>query len=399
MAEFRVGVIGLGCRGSANLKDVLLEREDVVVTALCDLYEDRTFAAADEVFEKCGTRPFITSDYRELCSRGDVDVVCVFSSWENHIPAVICAMDEGKQVCTEVGGASELEDCFELIRAHERTGIHCMMLENCCYGRNELMALRMAREGFFGRVVHCEGGYLHDLRDEIVYGTENRHYRLEHYKNRCCENYPTHELGPIARVLNINRGNRMVRLSSVASRAFGLNDFAAKNENTDPALRSFPFSQGDIVRTEISCENGELISLTLDTTLPRGYSRNFTVRGTRALFSETCDGIFEEGVHDHFSRDFYGNVKDYRERWEHPIWEKFLRDGVHGGHDGMDTLVFDAYFTALSKGEKPPIDTYDTATWMAVTPLSAMSIEKGGSVEFPDLTDGRWKNADDTELF
>ena len=41
--------------------------------------------------------------------------------------------------------------------AYEKTGTPCMMMENCCYGRNELMVLNMVRQGIFGDIVHCAG--------------------------------------------------------------------------------------------------------------------------------------------------------------------------------------------------------------------------------------------------
>lgn len=388
--RFRLGIIGLGMRGMMHIKEILTEREDTEIVAVCDLYEDRIAEAIGYCREKKGFDVAAEKDCRSFIERDDVDVVCIFSAWENHIPAALYSMECGKQVCMEVGGAYSLEDCFDLVAMYERTGIHCMLLENCCYDRNEMMAMNMARAGVFGKIVYAEGGYCHDLRDEICRGEERRHYRLRNYKSRCCENYPTHELGPIAKILGINRGNRMVRLSSAASGAFGLNDYAEKHADTDPSLRAFRFAQGDIVKTEIVCSGGELISLTLDTTLPGNYSRRFMLKGTNGMFSEVMNAVFlDNGEYDHFSRDFYNNIEALRERWEHPVWKSFTESGVRGGHGGMDWLVFDAYFEALKNGYAPPIDTYDTATWMAVTPLSEMSLREGGAaVYFPDFTHG-----------
>ena len=390
-AEYRVGVIGLGGRGMGHIHGILTERDDTIVTAVCDVYEDRMQKAVDYCKEKKGWDVAAVPCYRQLIERDDVDVVFVFSAWENHVPAAVYAMECGKQVGIEVGGAYSLDDCWKLVDTYEKTRIHCMMLENCCYDRNEMMVMRMVREGVFGKVVHCEGGYQHDLRSEIAFGEENRHYRLRNYQNRNCENYPTPELGPIAKILDINRGNRMVSLSSMASGAFGLNDFAEKNEKVNPALKTYRFAQGDIVKTNIRCANGELITLTLDTTLPRNYSRNFTVRGTNGYFSEVCNAVYMEHVHGEWDHKFYNNVKEYREQYEHPVWHKFETEGIKGGHGGMDWLVFDAFFEALKNGEVPPIDTYDTAAWMAITPLSEISIlNNGAPQDIPDFTRGMW---------
>jgi len=390
MSTFKVGIIGLGQRGYWHLKDILCERDDVTVTYVCDLYEDRIAEAVKTVEEKKGNTPLSSTDYRRLIESDEVEVVVIASAWENHVPAAIYAMKCGKQVCSEVGGAYSIEDCWDLVRTYEETGIHCMLLENCCYDRNELMVMKMVREGMFGKVVHCAGGYQHDLRSEIALGEEIRHYRLRNYLNRCGENYPTHEVGPIAKILDINRGNRMVSLVSMASGAWGLNTYAEENEKINPALRTARFAQGDIVSTIIKCAGGETIALTLDTTLPRSYSRNFTVRGTKCLFSEDANGIFEHGMGE-FGHKWYDNIDSYREKWESKIWHDFMNDGVRGGHGGMDWLVFDAYFEALRDNDVPPIDTYDMAAWMAITPLSEMSIAKGGMpVDFPDFTRGQW---------
>lgn len=396
MEKFRVGQIGLGGRGMGHLSGIFCERDDVVVTYVCDVYEDRCAAAVKMVEERRGNTPKSTTNYREVCESPDVDVVIVTSAWENHIPACVYAMECGKQVATEVGGAYSVDDCWKLVNTYEKTGIHCMMLENCCYDRNEMMVMKMVREGLFGKIVHCEGGYQHDLRGEVSHGAENRHYRLRNYQNRCCENYPTHELGPIAKILDINRGNRMVKLTSMASGAWGLNAFAEAHDDVDPALRSYRFKQGDVVKTMIQCAHGETICLTLDTTLPRYYSRNFTIRGTKGFFGETENMVYIDGKCVEFGHDNFNNVGEYRKEWEHPVWKHFEEEGVKGGHGGMDWLVFDAYFTALRDGMVPPIDTYDTAAWMAITPLSEISIANGSMpVDVPDFTRGMWTHRTD----
>lgn len=396
MEKFRVGQIGLGGRGMGHLSGIFCERDDVVVTYVCDVYEDRCAAAVKMVEERNGNTPKSTTNYKEVCESPDVDVVIVTSAWENHVPACVYAMECGKQVATEVGGAYSIDDCWKLVNTYEKTGIHCMMLENCCYDRNEMMVMKMVREGLFGKIVHCEGGYQHDLRGEVSHGAENRHYRLRNYQNRCCENYPTHELGPIAKILDINRGNRMVKLTSMASGAWGLNAFAEAHDDVDPALRSYRFKQGDVVKTMIQCAHGETICLTLDTTLPRYYSRNFTIRGTKGFFGETENMVYIDGKCVEFGHDNFNNVAEYRKEWEHPVWKHFEEEGVKGGHGGMDWLVFDAYFTALRDGMVPPIDTYDTAAWMAITPLSEISIANGSMpVDVPDFTRGMWTHRTD----
>lgn len=269
MDKVRIGFVGLGPRGRGLLNDIVLQNPKAQVTAVCDVYSDRTEEGAKLVEEKSGAKPFASDDYRDIVTRDDVDAVVIASAWESHIPIAIAALEAGKKVGMEVGGAYTVEQCFELVKCVERTGVPLMLLENCCYGRRELMVRNMVELGVLGEVVHCAGGYMHDLREEVAFGKERRHYRLRNYINRNCENYPTHELGPIAKVLGINRGNRMVSLVSMASKARGLHEYIMQKKSDDAELVGTHFNQGDIVSTIIKCAGGETITLSLDTTLPR----------------------------------------------------------------------------------------------------------------------------------
>ena len=386
--KLNIGAIGMGGRGYGLLTAIMLPREEINVLAVCDLYEDRRQKAAEAVRKEKGIEPLCTADYREVLAMKELDAIVVTTSWADHLPIAIEAMKAGKYVATEVGGAYSLDECWELVRTHEETGMPCMMLENCCYGRDELMVLNMVKQGLFGDIVHCQGGYRHDLRDEVSYGRENRHYRLVNYINRNCENYPTHELGPIAKVLNINRGNRMVTLNSIASKSAGLHEFLMREKGPEYDLTSAEWTQGDVITTVIKCAHGETIVLTLDTTLPRPYSRGFHVQGTKGLYEEANRSVFlpDSGIPYEFH-----NASEYRERFDHPMWKRFVKDGVRGGHGGMDGLVFDAFFAALQQGKPMPIDVYDMAAWMSITPLSEQSIACGSMpVAVPDFTNGAW---------
>lgn len=392
--QLKIGVVGLGGRGTSLLEAVMIPMEDISIIGVCDKYEDRRTHAAQMVKEKKGNEPLCTADYREILALDELDALVVTTSWADHLQPAIDAMKAGKRVAMEVGGAYSLDQLWQLVHTSEETGIPCMMLENCCYGRDELMVRNMVEQGVFGEIVHCQGGYHHDLRSEISFGRENRHYRLDNYKNRNCENYPTHELGPIAKILNINHGNRMISLSSVASKSRGLNDYLKREKGDEYDITNYPFAQGDVVTTTIRCAHGETIVLTLDTTLPRAYSRGFHIQGTRAMYMEDNRSLFIDGVHNKYDfswKDQWNNVEEYRDQYEHPIWKQYLAEGIKGGHDGMDWLVFRAFFESVMKDEEPPIDVYDTAAWMCISALSENSIAMGGlPVAIPDFTNGKW---------
>lgn len=395
MDKVRTAVVGLGGRGQSMLDALLLHMSNVEITAVCDAYEDRMMNGVRSVEREYGKTPVYSTDYRNVVDPAVADAVIITAAWEAHVPVALYAMERGVAVGMEVGGAYSVEDCWRLVHTYEATKTPFMFLENCCYGQIEMMVMNMVKMGLFGEIISCSGGYCHDLRSEITRGNENRHYRLRNYLTRNCENYPTHELGPIAQVLNVNRGNRMVSLVSMATKSRGLNAYAASHPDVDQSLVNAHFNQGDIVTTLIRCANGETITLTLDTCLPRFYSRGFTVKGTKGLYMEDGNCVYLED--DFAGQEFwdfspqYGNAKQYLEKYQHPVWEQYLREGIRGGHGGMDGLVYDAFIEAVRTGTPCPIDVYDAAAWMCITPLSEQSIATGSSpVAIPDFTNGAW---------
>lgn len=390
--NINIGVIGLSGRGHGMLGE-LLDVEGVKVTAVCDKYEDRALRGQQKVIDDKGYKPDVYLDYKELLARDDLDAVMISTTWITHARIAIDAMKAGKHAAIEVGGAASIEECWQLVRTSEETGKFCMLLENCCYDRNEMALFNMVKQGLFGELVHMQGGYQHDLRDEISLGRENRHGRLFNFQHRNGELYPTHQLGPISKVLSINRGNRYISLVSMASKSRGLNVWIKENKGEDYDIANYPFNQGDIVTTMIKCANGETVVLTHDCSLPRAYSRAYRIQGTKGIYMEDGNRIHLEGVTE--NRDgwmhSWDDFESFREKYEHPLWKKYTTEGVHGGHGGMDFLVLNAFCEAVKVGGQPPIDVYDTATWMAVTCLSEQSIAMGSHpVPFPDFTNGMW---------
>lgn len=395
MKAVKAGIIGLGGRGIGLLKQ-LVKMKDIEILAVCDLYKDRTQDGALIVEKSMKNHPFETQNYKDILEMNEINTLFIFCSWEDHVKVAIEAMEKGIAVGLEVGGAYCVEDCWAIVDTYEKTGTPIMMLENCCYGEYELMVLNMVRQGLFGDVVHCAGGYQHDLREEITHGKENRHYRLHNYLNRNCENYPTHELGPISKILDINRGNLMLSLTSTSSCSKGLKQYVKDGKASNPELKDAEFKQGDIVTTVIKCLNGETIVLTLDTTLPRTYSRGFTIRGTKAMYQEDNNMVFKDGLpklYEFYGKPLWNNGKRYARKYAHPIWKWFKKKGVRGGHGGMDYLVLRAFIEAIQNETYMPIDAYDTASWMVITPLSEISIREGSTPQqIPDFTRGKYVN-------
>ena len=401
--KLKIGVIGLGQRGAAygmtdgsiGLLGNILNNSDVLVTALCDLHAERVEFAAEKVIKAGKGEPLKTTDFSEVLRSG-VDAVIVSTSWASHVEVALAAMEQGIAVGIEVGGTHNLDDMRKLVQSYEKTKTPFMFLENCCYNKDELLATSLTRNGKLGEICYCHGAYCHDLRNEITeVALRQGHYRLEEYKNHDCENYPTHELGPIVKLLGITRGNKFTYLTATASKARGLNEYIDSHQEVS-VLKGTEFKQGDVVTTAIKCENGELITLKLDTTLPRLYDREITVSGTKGYYSQTLKAVILDGdKFDHEKnviQDALNSQNDYEEYLPED-WKTITEEQLKSGHGGMDYIMLKHFFRAVKNKDEMPIDVYEACAMMCVTALSEQSIKNNGApVEVPDFTDGNYKN-------
>ncbi|MBQ8415908.1 MAG: Gfo/Idh/MocA family oxidoreductase [Clostridia bacterium] len=396
MKKLKIAIIGCGKRGTGLVRNVLLNMDDVETVALCDLYLDKAETLADLVEERSSLRPLVSTKHTDILNISGLDAVLISTSWETHVPLAIDAMKKGIPTALEVCGAYSIESLWDLVHTWEETQTPFMFMENCCFGKTELLGTSLVRNGLLGEIVHCHGCYGHYLPYEIIPGIEDRHYRLRNYLTRNCENYPTHELGPIAKLLNINRGNQMLSLVSVASKSVGLQDYVRRNAEKYPHLVGKTFAQGDIINTIITCADGSTISLRLDTTLPRSYAREFTVRGTGGLYEQNTNLVYLYGEKEYWETDQYykdnhNNAARFEKDYLPAAWQEISPEDIERGHGGMDAIEFRVFVDALKNGTEMPIDVYDAAAWMSITALSAMSIAQGGTPQaIPDFTNGMW---------
>jgi predicted dehydrogenase len=413
----RVGIIGTGMRGQNHI-EMMLERSDVDIVALADP-DPRMLADALTLIKKAGkaepaTYPKGNYDYKNLLKRSDVDAVIIATPWEWHIPQAIDSVQAGKIPGVEVCGAIQLQDCWDIVNASEKTGIPVMALENVCYRRDILAVYNMVRQGLFGELLHLQGGYEHDLRgvkfnDGVTpynsgaefgdKGYSEARWRTQHSVNRNGDLYPTHGLGPVAMMIDVNRGNLLTKLSSVATKARGLHQYIVKHPKGGPKHpnASVNFKLGDIVTTQIQTANGETIILTHDTNSPRPYNLGFRVQGTEGIWQDQHAGQFNAGLLYIEGKSpkahAWENPEKMLREYDHPLWKKFENQAVGAGHGGMDFFVDNAFVECIKRNAPFPIDVYDMATWYAITPLSEKSIAEGGQLQYiPDFTRGKWKN-------
>jgi predicted dehydrogenase len=405
--KVKLGFIGVGLRGQNHL-ELALRRADVEVVAICDI-QQRMVDMSKEMITKSGKpMPQVIMDgpygYRKLLERKDIDGVIISTPWEWHYQMCMDAMNAKKYVGCEVITGMSVDECWELVRTSEQTGMPLMMLENVCYRRDVMAVLNMVKQNVFGEIVHLQGGYQHDLR-EVKFndgkqpygggaefgekGFSEAQWRTQHSVMRNGDLYPTHGVGPVAMMIDINRGNRFTNLVSYSSKARGLHEYVEKVGGKDHPNAKVNFKLGDVVTTMIQCANGETILLQHDTNLPRPYSLGFRVQGTKGLWMDVNNSIYIEGESKQAHR--WDPAKEWLDKYDHPLWKKYGNDAAGAGHGGMDWFVLNAFIESVKNKVNTPQDVYDAVTWSAITPLSEESIALGGeTVPFPDFTGGRW---------
>lgn len=411
--KVRIGIIGSGLRGQDYI-DMILRRADCLLTCIAE--PDPVMASgARKRFEETG-QPLPVfyeqgpHDYVRLLEKEKIDAVIIATPWEWHVQMAVAAMKAGVYTGLEVGGATSVDECWELVHTHQSTGTPFYFLENVCFRRDVMAILQMVKQNLFGELIHLECGYQHDLRgvkfnDGVTpynsgvefgeKGFSEAKWRTWHSLYRNGDLYPTHGLGPVAKWINLNRGNRMESLVSMASKSRGLHQYILQHPKGGPdhPNAQLAFRLGDKVTTLVKCANGETIALHHDTSLPRPYSLAFRVQGTRGIWMDIHNQLHLEGI-----TKGHGWEEDtaYLRQYDHPVWQQHEEDAEGAGHGGMDWFLLDSFIRSVKENTPPEIDVYDAASWMSITPLSEASIAAGSQPQaIPDFTRGRWMKKQD----
>ena len=399
----RVGVIGLGMRGSeavARLSYV----DGLEIVALCDKYPDRV-TKSQMTLEKMG-RPKAKEysgeqGWKALCESNDVDLIYTPTPWDLHAPIALLAMKNGKHAATEVNSGLTIDACWELVETSEKTKQHCMMLENCCYDFFELLTLNMARAGMFGELVHAEGAYIHDLSRDWLFNKKAYAdmWRLKENYEHNGNLYPTHGLGPIAQCMNINRGDKMDHMVSMSSNDFTLNNLANEMAAKDAFFAPYtnkPY-RGNMNTTIIKTALGKTMMLQHDVSSLRPYSRLHLLSGTKGVAQKYPAPERIAFGHSWIKKE---ELDDLYKKYSPPIVNHIGTIAKEvGGHGGMDFIMDWRLIDCLRNGLPLDQNVYDAASWSCIFPLSGRSVaKKSRTVDIPDFTRGAWQTNKPVDL-
>ncbi len=391
----RVGFIGVGNRGFSNMRQMTY-LEGVQIKAICDIVPFRIDEAqkclADQKLPAAKVYTGKNDSWKELCEDPEIDLISIaVPRGPLHAAISIYAMKCGKHVAVEVPVIATLDEAWEVVETAEKTRRHCMMMENCCYDFFELLTLNMARQGFFGDIIHADAGYIH-YQEIYNKPRDNNMWRLHESQIHTGNIYPTHGLGPVAQIMDINHGDRFAFLVSMSSNDFMLGDKVAELAQTDPFYKPYDTHtyRGNINTSIIRTVKGKTIMLQHDTTSPRIYTRLHIISGTRG-----CAQKYPEPGRIAIGHEWVDETKlaELTEQYT-PVIVKRIGEMAKqiGGHGGMDFLMTWRLIDCLRNGLPLDIDVYDSVSWSSIMPASERSV-RGGSipVEIPDFTRGAWK--------
>lgn len=425
----RFGLIGVGQRGSTLLR-LLLQIPGARVNAVCDV-DDEALAGAQAILKDNAQAPAFEVvaggeyAYRKLLDRTDLDAVIIATPWRWHAPMAVEAMQADKHAFVEVPMATTLEDLWRMVDVSEETRRNCMMMENVCYGRNEMMVLNLVEQGVLGELTHGEGAYIHDLRwqmKEVERGTGS--WRTAYHTRMQGNIYPTHGLGPIAQYMSINRGDRFDYLTSMSSPSLGRTAYARREFSADHERNAVKYVKGDMNSTLLKTANGRSILVQYDTTTARPYSRLNLVQGTNGAFAGFPNRIAVEAppepLKQAYEADYQARLAAWQEtdqsqpeprrrtfhewdqdmgRWydhfDHPLWKRIRTEAeAAGGHGGMDFVMLWRMVQCLREGIALDQNVYDGAAWSSLFPLTHASVvSRSEPVSVPDFTRGRWQQS------
>lgn len=387
----RIGMIGVGKRGSRLLK-TLLEIEGLEISSLCDINQSKAVSAARSC-ESLGRKlPSVYGEtensYKEMLDREKLDAVIIATPWDSHAAMALYAMKNRTYPGVEVPVALTVENLWQLVDTSEKTGIPCMMLENSSFSSDNLALLNMKRLGLFGDIVHCHCAHSQDLADFWFFDARNGEpnwaagYLVKYNRDQL----PTQSLGPVLSWMDINRGDIFTEIYSRASSCNAINAFFIREFGKDFQAGKLNYKQGDVITSILKTKMGKTLVINSDLQLPRPFDNRWLLQGTKGIYDEGRNSVFIEGKTKEYHQ--WEPLKPYAEKYNHKWWPA---DYSSKENEGTDFVMLSQFINAVRAKGPVPLDVYDSAVMSAVVELSGISIEKNAPVAFPDFTRGKWE--------
>ncbi len=397
----RIGIIGTGNRGSHHA-GTIIRVDHTEIKAAADVSPER-FDKIKKILSNTRHNPEYISGsddaWKKLCERDDIDLVLITTPTYMHAEMAVYAMEHGKHVITEVPAAVTVSECWDLVKTSERTKRHCMMMENYSFMPFHMTTLSMAKQGFFGEIVHGDGAYntskMGNNFNKSMYWDM---WWLRMYGSHKGNIYPTHGMTPIAQMMNINRGDRFDFLVSVESRDFMMAAKAKELAAKDPFFKEFAEMEyrGNMSSMLIRTVGGRTLNIQHDATSPSPHNLIHGVYGTKgSVLYDPAPPRISTGDHRWADKMTFDRLMEQYKPEMLKQFDRFrsgLGKDLASGHGGSDLINIWHIIDCLRNGLPLDQDVYDAAASSAVVELSDWSVRNGSnSIRIPDFTAGAWQ--------
>lgn len=376
MRTIKTVIIGVGYRGQGLIK-LISQIKEFEIAAISDPCPEE-FIKKEYICYDNGE-----NDYKNMIVSHKPELVIIASPWKYHIEQAIFALENNCNVAIEIKGGLYIDEYLPLIEASHKYNKKVYPLENTVFVREHMAMFNLIKSGLLGDIISMKGGYRHDLRKLFINDngeigknikTEGI-WRSKFYLTENGDLYPTHGIAPIALFAGIGKTDKVIELTSFASKSCGMNEYI-KSHGGKPCEN---IAMGDIIITQMITQKGILITLTHDTTLPRPKTLDIEVQGSKGIWRGEFRKIYIEGISPY---EEWEDDSKYIDEYEHTFWKKWGKEAISidTHHKGMDYIMLKAVTADILKSEVYPINIYDLAFWTSITPYSKMSISKGCTI-------------------
>lgn len=363
--KLNIAVIGLGF--GAEFIPIWQKHPLTNCVAICQRNADK--------LKECGDYWGIETryqDYEDVLKDPNVHAVHINSPIPDHGWMSIAALKAGKHVACTVPMATSVEECLEIIRLTESTGLSYMMMETVVYAREYLFMKQMRDNGDLGKVQFIQASHQQDMDGWPNYwpGLPPMHYA-------------THCVGPVLGLA----GGDAEQVSCYGSGT--IREELISHYGSPWAVESAHIK---VRKTDLSCR---IIRSLFDTA--RQYRESIDVYGSKRsvewpliehkpLILHTAKKpeaeIPEEITCPDFANRLPESIQRYTTRGVYDNDEKVHLSFVQGaGHGGSHPHLAHEFATALAEGRKPFPSARQSANWTCTGILAHQSAMEGGAIK------------------
>ena len=367
--ELRIGVIGVGGRGALA---GYAHKPDDGVRLMAGADTDPKFLAKFK--ETYGPDVLVTSDYREVLKRPDIEAVFVTTPDFLHEEHAIAALEAGKHVYLEKPMAITVAGCDRILRAAFTLRRKLYLGHNMRHMTFTLKMKELIEKGAIGEV---KAGW---CRHFVNYGGD-AYFKDWHAERSKATSLLLQKGAHDIDVLHWLCGGYTRRVSALGGLTLydRIRDRHAPSERGDASFRSEnwpPLSQKglnpvidveDLSMMQMQLDNGVFCSYQQCHYTPDGW-RNYTIIGTQGRIENFGDSPGECVVRLWNRRKNYNPYGD----------EQYFIPAITGGHGGADPRIVAEFVRYVREGGKVTTSPVAARYSVAAGCLATESLRAGG---------------------